>query len=195
MYDLLRTYEQSRGTTSGGIWDFSPLYLTRGVTYRAEFYPPCRRARHRDALLASFTIHETFIMSSIIIIAAVWSHASLSEIFLLLFPEQKFQRSAKVSARLKQLVTYVAGTCGGDKVSEFARRLHVAIYKAGRHPTNGRLRIIAFLSTSSFFSVLIFSLLYLPPWSSLLGLRKLLQSTDRIRTLYSFVEFNMVLII
>lgn len=61
------------------------------------------------------------------------------------------QRSAKVSARLKQLVTYVPGTCGGDKVSEFARRLHVAIYKVGRHLTNRRLRIIAFLSTVFFF--------------------------------------------
>jgi len=66
------------------------------------------------------------------------------------FSEQSLQRSAKVSTRLKQLVTYVAGTCGGDKVLEFARRLHVAIYKVECHPTNRRVRIITFLLTISF---------------------------------------------
>lgn len=103
-------------------------------------------------------------MSSIIIIAVVWSYASLSEILLLFWA--KFRPSAKVSARLKQLVTYIAGTCGGDKVSEFARRLHVAIYKAGCHPTNRRLRIIAFLLIPSLIFSFLFLFLVLDCWFS-----------------------------
>jgi len=50
-------------------------YLSRDLSSRTVSPEPrvyTSTIDSRDALLASFTIHETFIMSSIIIIAAVW---------------------------------------------------------------------------------------------------------------------------
>lgn len=132
-YDI-NNFEKERWASR----DLAVSHLRRDLSSRV--ISPKLRVDTLGCATVSFTIHETFIMLSIIIIVAVWGHASVSETLLLLF-WTKFQRSAKVSACLKQLVTYVAGTCGGDKVSEFARRLHVAIYKAKCHPTNRRLRI------------------------------------------------------